>query len=108
VVKNTGIAWGFMRNSGIFLAIFTVILTLCAVVLWWFYGRKSVFACVAFGTFIAGAIGNIYDRIVFGYVRDFISMPFWSSFPIFNFADMCLTIGTGLLVYWFLFRGKNA
>ena len=47
--------------------------------------------------FAAGGIGNLYDRIVFGYVRDFISTVFM-DFPIFNVADSFITVGAALVI----------
>jgi len=56
---------------------------------------------IGFALFIGGAVGNLYDRFVFGYVRDFISLPFFPT--IFNFADLSLTVGTIALVTAFIF-----
>ena len=51
---------------------------------------------------ISGAIGNLIDRIFLGYVRDFLSFDL-IHFPIFNFADSCLTIGIILLCVFLVF-----
>ena len=51
---------------------------------------------------ISGAVGNMFDRIFLGYVRDFINLEFM-NFAIFNIADCALTIGIGLLVIYVLF-----
>jgi signal peptidase II len=106
-VRNFGISWGFWYKNHGFLIVLTGFLACFVYILWHFFGRKSVFSCVAFGIFLAGALGNIYDRIVFGYVRDFISLPFWPQFPVFNFADICLTTGTIMLGIYYIFLGKK-
>ena len=61
------------------------------------------------GWFVAGAtlmlggiVGNLYDRIFFGYVRDFISLDFM-NFAIFNVADMALCVGVVCVAVWLLF-----
>jgi signal peptidase II len=51
---------------------------------------------------VSGTIGNFIDRIFLGYVRDFLTFDF-ISFPSFNFADMCMTIGVILLMFEILF-----
>jgi lipoprotein signal peptidase len=53
--------------------------------------------CIALGLILAGTLGNLYDRIVFGGVRDFMHF-YWIDWPVFNFADCCLVCGAGLLL----------
>lgn len=102
-VHNEGIAFSWLSGAGIWLIVLVGILTVGAITAWWFFGRKNTFASVAFSFFVAGAIGNLYDRIAYGHVRDFIKFDFWQSFAIFNFADICLTSGTVMLMIYFIF-----
>ncbi len=64
------------------------------------YIRKGVFLsrpALHYGLILifSGAIGNLVDRLRFGYVIDFIDVRIW---PVFNIADSCITIGTLMLV----------
>ena len=52
---------------------------------------------------LAGGLGNLYDRIVFGYVRDFIVFDFWPNFATFNVADSFLTVATILFAIYAIF-----
>ena len=55
---------------------------------------------IAFSFVIGGAIGNLYDRILYGYVIDFIEIHYDSFYwPIFNIADIAISIGIILLLY---------
>jgi len=51
----------------------------------------------ALGLILGGTIGNLYDRAVFGGVRDFMYF-YYIEWPVFNFADCCLVVGAGLLL----------
>ncbi len=88
--RNTGIAFGMLQNYN-WIWIF---ISIIAVVLVWIMFKKYLL-CI---TLIeAGIMGNLIDRIFFGYVRDFIGIYIW---PNFNVADACNTIGVLLLVYY--------
>ena len=69
---------------------------------------------VSAGFIMVGCLGNLIDRIAFGYVRDMLHFEFWPSFPVFNVADMCVCIGIFLFVLFYLIgvikgfkKGKN-
>jgi len=53
--------------------------------------------CAALGLILAGTLGNLYDRLVFNGVRDFLHF-YWFEFPVFNVADSCLVCGAFLLL----------
>lgn len=53
--------------------------------------------CIALGLILAGTLGNLYDRVVFHGVRDFLYF-YWIEWPVFNVADCCLVCGAGLLL----------
>jgi signal peptidase II len=61
-----------------------------------------------FAMVIAGALGNVVDRLRFGYVVDFVQW-YWRDFywPVFNVADSCIVVGASLLVLFSLFAGKR-
>ena len=56
---------------------------------------------ISAGLIIGGGIGNLIDRVFYGYVIDYISLSFFS--PVCNFADYAITIGTILLIIYVLF-----
>lgn len=53
--------------------------------------------CAALGLILGGTLGNLFDRVVFHGVRDFMYF-YWINWPVFNFADCCLVAGAGLLL----------
>jgi lipoprotein signal peptidase len=64
--------------------------------------------CGALGLILAGTLGNLYDRLVFGGVRDFIHWHYYAwDWPVFNIADCCLVIGACLLLLQ-AFLGRHA
>ena len=81
--------------------IFAVISVVAALAIGFWSTRPSTardrVLCMALGCILAGTLGNLYDRIVFGGVRDFLHF-FWFEWPVFNFADCCLVCGAGLLL----------
>jgi signal peptidase II len=64
---------------------------------------------ISFGLIISGAIGNIYDRIVYEYVVDFILLHYKDVyyFPTFNIADMLVVFGTAILAIYILKEDSN-
>lgn len=88
-VHNTGAIWGILQNNNLILIIISIIILIILA-----YYFKELTRSKASNFFIAlifsGAIGNLIDRIFFGFVIDFIDLRIW---PVFNIADSALTIG---------------
>lgn len=106
---NTGAAWGMFSGKIIGLVIASVLMIVALFVFNHFVKNKTNFYCISFGFIIGGAVGNLIDRIWLNYVRDFIFLDFFPSFPIFNLADSFLCIGAVMLAVHILFlTGKKS
>lgn len=105
--RNVHGAFGLFGSNGFMLIVMAVIVLF---VFWYFFHEQALrsrLVSVAFGMIVGGAIGNIVDRVHFGYVVDFID--FYRIWPdIFNVADSCITIGVGLLLLASLGSRRNA
>ena len=100
-VLNNGTAFGLFKGANAALAILSVL----AITLIFFYVLKnkalSFPNSLALGLILGGALGNLFDRVRFGYVIDFLDFRVW---PVFNIADSAITIGTCLLAWSILRR----
>ena len=108
-VQNTGAAWVMMSGKTIWLIIASVIMIVGLFIFNHFIKNKNTFYCLSFGFVIGGAIGNLIDRIWLNYVRDFIFLDFFPTFPVFNVADAFLCVGAVMLAVFILFmQGKKS
>ena len=96
---NTGITFGIFKGYNI-LFIFIILLIIGFVI--YLYKKDKKYS-LAYGFILAGAFGNLIDRVFRGFVVDFIDFRIW---PIFNLADAFVTMGVLLLIYY-LWRDKN-
>ena len=100
-VENNGVAFGsFAGNRWIFVVLTTALIA--AILIYMFKKKpqsKLFYASVAL--IVGGGIGNFIDRVLYGYVIDYISLSFFP--PVCNFADYCITVGTVLLMIYVLF-----
>ncbi|MCI0455356.1 MAG: signal peptidase II [Gemmataceae bacterium] len=101
---NSGALWGLGPSLNHVFAAISIGAAL-AIILWSFRAAaRERFLCVALGLILGGTLGNFYDRIVFGGVRDFLHWHWprqsWLEidFPVFNIADCCLVLGAFLLL----------
>jgi len=98
LVHNTGIAFGFFKDCGAVFIIIPVILTGLLIYNIFYYRHTPHLSrtyVVAFSLILGGAIGNLIDRIMLGYVVDFIDFRIW---PVFNVADSAITIGAAIIL----------
>ena len=100
-VENKGVAFGmFSDMRWIFVALTSILLVI--IIFYMFKKRpKGKFFYVCAALIIGGGIGNLIDRIFYGYVIDYLSLSFFP--PVCNFADYCITAGTIMLVIYLLF-----
>ncbi|WP_102400883.1 signal peptidase II [Haloimpatiens massiliensis] len=108
-LENTGAAFGIMKNKIYFLSIITV-LVLSGVIYYLVCKKpKSKVLRISLSLIIAGAIGNLVDRILYKYVIDFIMLHYKNVyyFPVFNVADILVCIGTFLLIIFLIKEDKN-
>jgi len=97
-VQNTGAAFGIGNNNTFsFIAISLIVIGLVFRFLITQIERTDKFIQISLILILAGGIGNLIDRVVRGYVVDFIDVTPAINFPIFNLADIYITFG------WFLF-----
>ena len=104
---NTGVAFSMFEGMSIVFIITSSLASVAFVYLiisnkW----LKSKLEKLSLGLILAGTISNLFDRILFGGVRDFIYLKF-INFAIFNVADMAITIGTILICICLLFLRKE-
>ncbi len=92
---NTGVAFGMFQNAAVFI---TILSSLVALAIIYYFPRipnDDWILRISLGLQFTGAVGNLIDRFSIGYVTDFISL---GTFPVFNVADSCITIGTIILI----------
>ena len=97
-VKNKGGAFGILEGNVFFIIIVTIL------IFFFIYkyvknNELNLIQIWGYGLIMGGAIGNLYDRIIYGYVIDFLDFHFWGlPFPIFNVADCGIVIGCILIL----------
>lgn len=108
-VENKGAAWGIFQDATIILTVISIVVSVL-LIYYLLKNRKNLDSFVAFliAMIISGAIGNLIDRVLLGYVIDFIYSPLWNmySFPVFNFADMYISLSIIALIFIMLFTDK--
>lgn len=92
---NTGAAFGMFQDGGPIFAILAVIVSFAIIYYFQKLKDSEILLKVAMAMQLAGAVGNLIDRLYQGYVTDFISL---GNFAVFNVADSSITIGVGVLL----------
>ena len=105
-VFNSGMAFSFLSNAGWVLTICIGAILLCVVA--WLFARPDMQKTQRVGLWLlaGGALGNLYDRLVYGAVIDFIELIF-VQFAVFNLADICICVGAGLVILGMLIEEKH-
>ncbi|MBE7082117.1 MAG: signal peptidase II [Clostridiales bacterium] len=99
---NTGGAFGILGNNTTLLIVLSIVFIAALVVFNIFLKYKNYFYAISMGLIFSGALCNLYDRIKFGRVRDFIKLEF-INFPTFNIADIAICVGVIMLAIYLIF-----
>lgn len=105
LVKNTGAAFSIFSQNTFFLIIFTIICLFLIYHILIKNKKLNTFDIITYGILIGGILGNFTDRLLSGYVVDYIHFTFL-DFPIFNFADICIVVSV-ILIIIDIFRRKD-
>ena len=100
-IQNTGAAWGILAGQQFVFYIITAFGVSAILYLMFQERGKSKFSLTTYSLLLAGALGNFIDRVRLGFVVDMFQFEF-IDFPIFNIADICLTVGVVALFLYIL------
>jgi signal peptidase II len=106
-IKNPGMAFGIQLGNKLFFTIFSLIASIVIVIYLFRLKPENFWARFALASILGGAIGNLIDRVVYSEVIDFIDFRF-IRWPVFNVADIAVTLGMILLIAFVLLDNKNA
>lgn len=101
-VENYGIAFGMFKDKTLFFIITQSIISVLIVYFIYKFHNKSIPMAICLSMILGGAIGNLIDRIRFGYVVDYLSFTIFP--PVFNLADSAIVVGAILLSLIFVFN----
>ena len=91
---NTGAAFGLFKDGNLVFTILAIIVSVIIILYFPRVDRKEWWLRLALSMQLAGAVGNLIDRLQFGHVTDFISV---GNFAVFNIADSSITVGVAIL-----------
>ncbi len=109
LLSNTGAAFNILSSNTLFLIIITLIS--CYIIYKYFIKDNNLndFTKIIYGILFGGIIGNLIDRVYYGYVIDYLDFNiFGINMPIFNFADICIVISVLIISVQTLKGDKNA
>lgn len=103
-VVNTGAAFGILPQYSLFLVVIAFLVIAIVLLYQRYLPGGSYLIMAALGLQVGGAIGNLIDRLRFGYVIDFVDIRVW---PVFNLADFSISLGVALLAYFLIFSKEK-
>jgi signal peptidase II len=106
---NEGVAFSFLSGMSGW-AIVGMRLLIVVFILWWWRNTRQAAALIhiGFAMIVAGAVGNIVDRFIYGHVVDYVLFHTHAwSFAVFNLADSLITVGAVVVGFSELFLGRN-
>ncbi|SHJ13041.1 signal peptidase II . Aspartic peptidase. MEROPS family A08 [Geosporobacter subterraneus DSM 17957] len=99
-VRNFGAAFGILKHQKLFFILLTSVVLIGIIIFIRKQSSLHPIVKLSLSLIIGGAVGNLIDRVAYGYVIDFFDFRIW---PVFNIADMAIVIGACLLSYFLIF-----
>ncbi|MDT8285941.1 MAG: signal peptidase II [Elusimicrobiales bacterium] len=103
-VENTGVSFGMFRDNNAFFIVFSAVLIGALMIFRRRLAAHGAAAEAGAALVLGGALGNLYDRIAYGHVVDFLDFSFFPA--VFNVADASITVGAVLLAFGMKDDGK--
>ena len=108
-VRNYGAGFSILQNARLFLSLISIIAIIVLVYLLVTTKKKDTLTSMSYLMVLSGALGNLLDRLRQGYVVDFLDFTIFGwDYPVFNVADIFITIGCFLLIIISLKGEKDA
>lgn len=107
--QNTGAAFGLFTDQSFLLTLIAIAGLIAILFFYRHLPQSSMLSSAALGLIFGGALGNLTDRVLIGYVTDFIYVRLWNNvyWPAFNIADSAITVGVIALAVFFLLDAKK-
>lgn len=106
-LENRGAAFGILQDKR---RVFIILTTAIVLYLLYYFVKNiktsPMILNLSLAMIISGAIGNFYDRLIQGYVVDFLEFSF-VKFPVFNVADILVTVGCALMIIYIILHGDE-
>ena len=107
LVYNKGAAWGLFSGNKLLLILITII-AIIVIISFLKTFKNNTRNNIAFGLLLGGMAGNLADRLLLGYVRDFLDFKIFSyNYPVFNIGDIAIVVSVILLTYAIL-KGEDS
>lgn len=105
---NTGVAFGLFRDGGMIFALMAAVAVIAMLIYSLRMDTRSPLAYLGMGLLMGGASGNLWDRLLYGHVIDFLDFRLSQtlSWPTFNVADMGI-VGGVILFMWVIYREER-
>jgi signal peptidase II len=98
LIQNFGISFGMLNVSALRWIFVIITVIIVGIILYYYKQIKKQFPLICTALILGGALGNLMDRILLGFIVDFIDFRIW---PAFNIADAAITLGViALIVYY--------
>ena len=105
LLHNYGAAWSILNGYRLFLIVITILELFIIYIIFIKNKKLNTKESIVLGTLTGGILGNLIDRLIYGYVIDYLDFNiFGYNFPVFNFADTAIVISI-IMIIFLIYKG---